>query len=546
MERKHESGTIGLHGGENMGTYLNPGSGAFQMALGSRIFVDKSRLIEMTNRCVRTMQRFVCVSRPRRFGKSMAADMLAAYYGCGEDSGELFDRLAVSREESYRRHLNQYDVIKINMQGFLSTAQNPGEMISMVQARVIQDLKRSYPDYVDGDHLIFVMQDIFAHTGRPFVILIDEWDCLFREYQQDHKVQKQYLDFLRAWLKDQDCVALAYMTGILPIKKYGSHSALNMFTEYSMTDPGNLAEYFGFTEAEVQTLCREHQMNFEEAKAWYDGYGLVTHTERGSICYSMYSPKSVVEAMLRHKFGTYWNQTETYEALKAYIQMDMDGLKDAVIQMLAGGEICIQTGTFGNDMTTFSTRDDVLTLLVHLGYLTYNSVTGTVAVPNKEVSQEYVNAIRTMDWHEVLDSVESSRKLLEALWDMDESAVAEGIERAHKEVSVLQYNDDNALSYTVNLAFYFAREYYTVIRELPGGKGFADICFLPRKLHRDKPAVLIELKWDRSAKGAIAQIKEKQYVDALKDYQGNLLLAGVNYNKKTKKHTCVIEKIKCT
>ena len=206
----------------------------------------------------------------------------------------------------------------------------------------------------------------------------------------------------------------------------------------------------------------------------------------------MYSPRSIQEAMLRHKYGTYWNQTETYEALKVYIQMNMDGLKDAVVKMLAGGEVPVNTGTFGNDMTTFATKDDVLTLLVHLGYLSYDSEKGTVAIPNKEVAQEYVNAVSTMDWREV--------------------------------------------------AFYFAREYYTIVREMPAGKGFADICFIPRKIHEDKPAVVIELKWDKSAKGAIAQIREKGYVDALKEYHGNLILAGINYDKKTKKHSCELEK----
>ncbi len=225
--------------------------------------------------------------------------------------------------------------------------------------------------------------------------------------------------------------------------------------------------------------------------------------------------------------------------------MDMDGLKDAVVRMLAREEIHINTGTFENDMTTFASKDDVLTLLVHLGYLTYDSTEETVAIPNKEVSQEYVNAISTMDWHEVIRSVQESRRLLTALWEMDSQAVAEGINRAHKEISILEYNDENSLSCTINLAFYFAREYYTIIREMPGGKGFADICLIPRKMHMDKPAVVIELKWDKDAAGAIAQIKNKNYVDALKDYEGNLLLAGISHDKKSKTHTCIIEKVNC-
>lgn len=303
--------------------------------------------------------------------------------------------------------INKYDVIKINMQEFLSATQSVDEMLRLLQKRILTDLRNKYPEYVTEENLVFAMQDVFGKTKSPFIILIDEWDCLFREYEQNREAQKKYLDFLRFWLKDKEYIALAYMTGILPIKKYGSHSALNMFMEYSMTDPGNLAEFFGFTEEEVKGLCDEYDMSFEEIKAWYDGYGLVSHSRFGDKVYSIYNPKSVVEAMLRHKFGTYWNQTETYEALKVYIQMNMDGLKDAVVEMLAGEPVEINTGTFSNDMTTFATKDDVLTLLVHLGYLTYNSQTRSVMIPNKEVSQEYINAISTMDWHEVLRSVES-------------------------------------------------------------------------------------------------------------------------------------------
>ena len=525
-----------------MGIYLNPGSERFQQSLRSEIYIDKSLLIEQVNRKVRTQQQFLCVSRPRRFGKSMAADMLAAYYGSGEDTSCWFDNLKIAGADSYREHLNQYDVIKINMQMFLSTASSMDEMLGNLQKRVLADLHRAYPDYVEGNRLEWAMMDIFAYTRRPFVILIDEWDCIFREHIHDTESQKKYLDFLRMWLKDQSYVALAYMTGILPIKKYGTHSGLNMFTEYSMTNPRELTEYFGFTEGEVKNLCAEYNMNFEEARAWYDGYELMTQTAEKQIVYSMYNPMSVVESMLRYKFDTYWNRTETYEALKVYIQMNMDGLKDSVVKMLAGERVEINTGTFSNDMTTFTGKDDVLTLLVHLGYLTYRWTDKTVAIPNKEVSQEYVNAISTMDWGEVNRSVQASKKLLESLWNMDGDAVAKGIAQAHEEISILRYNDENSLSCCINLAFYYAREYYTIIRELPTGKGFADICLIPRKLHADKPAVIIELKKDKSAQGAIQQIKDKHYLKALEDYKGNLLLVGINYGK-DKKHTCEIEKV---
>ena len=527
-----------------MGSYLNPGSERFRTSLRSEIYVDKSMLIAQVNRRIRTEQKFMCVSRPRRFGKSMAANMLAAYYGSGEDTAPLFDGLKIAGDASYKEHLNQYDVIRINMQEFLSGTHDMDEMLNKLRKYVLFDLLEQYEHlrFRDEHDLIQVMKDIFSKTNRPFVILIDEWDCLFREYAHNTEAQKKYLDFLRAWLKDQSYVALAYMTGILPIKKYGSHSALNMFTEYSMTNPRELAEYFGFTEDEVHELCKEYSMSFEEARAWYDGYELTTQSADGQTVYSMYSPKSVVDAMLSHTYDTYWNQTETYEALKVYIQMNMDGLKDAVVKMLAEERIEINTGTFTNDMTTFAGRDDVLTLLVHLGYLSYRRSDKTVCIPNDEVSQEYVNAISTMDWSEVTRSILASKKLVEAMWAMDADAVARGLDKAHEEISILQYNDENSLSCTINLAFYYAREYYTIIRELPTGKGFADICLIPRKLHADKPAVVIELKKDKDAQGAIEQIKRKNYVNALADYKGNLLLVGINYDK-DKNHSCVIEKM---
>ena len=526
-----------------MGIYLNPGTIEFQESINSEIYVDKTMLIERTNAALRTKQKYMCISRPRRFGKSMAADMLAAYYGKDYDSAALFDGLEISHCETFSTHLNKYNVFKINMQEFLSMTQNVDKMLKVLQKRLIKELKYNYPEYVDCDNLVFAMQDIFSYTGQSFIVLIDEWDCLFREYKQDEEAQRKYLDFLRVWLKDKGYIALAYMTGILPIKKYGTHSALNMFMEYSMTDPGNMAEYFGFTEKEVENLCIEYGMNIEETKAWYNGYGLYSHNKQEDILYSIYNPKSVVEAMLRHRFGNYWNQTETYEALKIYIQMNMDGLKDAIIEMLADNSVRINIGTFHNDMTTFATRDDILTLLVHLGYLTYDVEKESVRIPNKEVAQEYINAISTMDWKEVISSINNSRKLLEALWNLDSDKVAAGVDKAHEEISILQYNDENSLSCTISLAFYFAREYYTMIRELPTGKGFADIFLIPRKIHMDKPAVIIELKWDKSVSGAIAQIKEKKYIDALSEYQGNLILAGINYDKKIKKHSCLVEKV---
>lgn len=519
-----------------MGIYLNPDNEKFFQAVNSDIYVDKTGLIGYTNRKMRTLGKYICVSRPRRFGKSMAANMLAAYYSRECDSRELFEKYAVAGDETFEKHLNRYDVLFLNMQEFLSRSKSMEELLKRLKKLVIRELKTEYPDtdYFDDTDLIQCMQDVYQNTKCPFVIIIDEWDCIFREYREDKAAQAQYLDFLRDFLKDKGYIHLAYMTGILPIKKYGTHSALNMFAEYSMLDAGPLAEYVGFTEKEVSELCGEYRMDMAEMKSWYDGYQF---EEVGSV----YSPRSVVCSLEYGKFNSYWNQTETFEALRMYIDMNFEGLKDDVLRMIAGESVPVNTGSFTNDMVTFHTKDDVLTLLVHLGYLGYDFAHKCVFIPNNEIRGEFVNSVAVSEWGEVSRALKNSADTLQAIWDRRASQAAEGIEQAHFETAHIQYNDENALSYTISLALYAARNFYTVYRELPTGKGFADMVYIPKKKFPEKPALVVELKWDQSAEGAIAQIKEKQYCKSLDDYRGNLLLVGINYEKETREHTCVIE-----
>ena len=527
-----------------MGSYLNPGSASFRNSLRSKIYVDKSELIARTNELICTEQRYVCVSRPRRFGKSMAANMLASYYEKEENSDDLFGGLRISRAITYRDHLNQYDVIKINMQEFLSVTNSVDEMLGRLKRYLLFDLLDAYGNlhFRDSEDLIQVMKDIFAKTKCPFVILIDEWDCLFREYKKDREAQKKYLDFLRVWLKDQDYVALAYMTGILPIKKYGTHSALNMFDEYSMTNQRELAEFTGFTEEEVKTLCVQYDMPYEKMKQWYDGYEL-----KGV---QIYNPRSVVMSLLGRDFDSYWTKTETYEALKKYIQLDMYNLKSLVTRLIAGESVPVNPDKFQNDMTTLESSDDVLTLLVHLGYLTYDFDNKKVAIPNQEVQKEFINCIEDGGWEPVMDAIRSSDELLYATLQGDEEKVSSMIEQAHQEnTSILKYNDENALACVISLAYYSAKKDYSIYRELAGGKGYADMVFVPRN-NVSKPAIVVELKWNKSVSAAIEQIKEKQYVQSLKGYSGEVVLVGINYavgkedNGGFKKHKCGIERIR--
>ena len=469
----------------------------------------------------------------------MAAEMLVAYYSQGCDSREMFQGLEIAKHPSFEDHLNQYNVLFLNMQRFLSRAGSAKDVSAYLQSIVLKDLRKAYPEIIEESmqSLSVALEDIFLETRKGFIFILDEWDCIFREKQEDKASQTAYLDFLRDLFKDQSYVNLVYMTGILPIKKYGTHSALNMFSEFSMTSPKRLAEYVGFTESGVQTLCTRFNMDFEETKRWYDGYQF---RNEGHI----YSPKSVVDAMLNEEFSSYWTQTETYEALQVYIDLNFDGLKDAVIQMLGGEKVKINPAHFTNDMTTFKTKDDVLTLLIHLGYLGYDAEKQQVFIPNEEVRGEFVNAIEVSNWQEVMDSITASEALLEATLDRDTATVAKGLDAVHMDTaSILSYNNENSLSCVISLAYYSARNYYYLKRELPAGKGFADMVFTPRSNSPDKPAMIVELKWNQSAEGAIQQVKDKQYVKALEDYSGTVFLVGINYNKETKQHECLIETI---
>jgi hypothetical protein len=522
-----------------MGFYLNPHNTLFAESLQSQIYVDKTGLIAYTNEVLGTKQKNICISRPRRFGKSMAVEMLAAYYSCGCDSRDLFRGLEIQRDPSFEQHLNRYQVLQWNMQSCLSRSKNAAQAVSFLQNAVLEELREEYGDRISEqeNNLITVLEKLNKETQEEFIFIIDEWDCMFRENKNETQAQTAYLDFLRDLLKDKPYVKLAYMTGILPIKKYGTHSALNMFDEFSMTDPDVLARYVGFTEDEVQMLCNRFSMDIEETKNWYDGYvfdGL-----------HIYSPKSVVDAMRKRKFNNYWTKTETYEALQVYISMNYDGLKDAIIRMLCGETYRIDTETFQNDMTSFRTKDDVLTLLVHLGYLAYDSERESVFIPNEEIKAEFARAVRNSGWDEVIGAITVSEKLLNATLAMQNDVVAKIIDAIHMEnTSILAYNDENALSCVITLAYYSAKKYYSLLRECQAGKGYADIVFLPRKKYSEKMPFIVELKWDQSVQGAIAQMKQKEYVKALNDYSGDLLLVGINYDKKTKRHECEIEKIR--
>ncbi|PWT29248.1 AAA family ATPase [Butyrivibrio fibrisolvens] len=553
-----------------MGQYLNPGKMSYQMAVNSDIFVDKTQMILFLNGLVNTQQRYVSVSRPRRFGKTMAADMICAYYDREADSRELFEALKVSESDtgigkkSWDDFLGAFDVIRIVMTTFTRNKKTFDEALDAMQKLVSREIKKKYPDvdYFDDKDLIQMIEDVYAENGQQFVIVIDEWDAVFREFPSDKEGQKNYLDFLRDLFKDKSYIALAYMTGILPIKKYGKHSALNMFTEYSMMFPRQLARYTGFTEEEVSGLCKSYGRDFDTIKSWYNGYEVsdiippdpnyqelkATGKSPEGTRYCLYSPLSVVEAVSTGVIKDYWNKTETYEALSDYIIKDYDGLKEAVTLLMDGARIHIDTSTYQNDMTTFTGKDDVLSLLIHLGYLGYDDVAGEIYIPNKEILDEFKTSTKGSEWIESFKAFDISQELLEATWAKNCDKVAEILEKAHDLTGNKTYNDEAALSYAVQYAYYAAQKYYTTILELDSGKGYADIVFIPSPKFSDKPAMVIELKYNKDAETALSQIKNRNYPDRLEHYKGNILLVGIDYdkdvlstNKEYKHHKCVIE-----
>ena len=521
---------------------MNPDNSAFQNVINSEIYVDKTGLLAYTNKVLDTTEKFICNSRPRRFGKSITAEMLTAYYSRGCDSKALLTSLKIAKAQDFQLHLNKYDVIHFDVQWCMMDAGSPENTVPYINKQLIAELHLCYPevDLQMVETAYGAMSCIYAALGKKFIVIIDEWDVLIRDEAANEAVLQDYINFLRGMFKGSEptkFIALAYLTGILPIKKLKTQSALNNFMQFTMITPGVLARYIGFTEEEVGKLCEQFGVDFREVKRWYDGY------ELGD--YHVYNPNAVVNAMINKSFQSYWSQTGTYESIVPFINMNFDGLKTAVIEMLSGSTTQINVNSFQNDMVNFVDKDDVLTLLVHLGYLAYNQNMQYAYIPNEEIRQELLFAVRRKKWSELNLFLQDSEELLDATLDMDEEATAEKIEKIHTEyVSAIQYNNENSLSCVLSIAYLSAMQYYfKPIRELPTGRGFADFVFIPKKEYANEyPALVTELKWNKNAQTALNQIKEKQYPQSLLQYTGQIILIGINYDKKTKEHSCKIER----
>jgi hypothetical protein len=513
------------------------GNDGFQSIIKGQ-YVDKTGLISFINETLGTKNKLTCVSRPRRFGKSYAVQMLCAYYDKSCDSKALFEHYEIAKDPSFEEYLNRYDVIYLDMTLFVSACEELQDVVKYLQREVVQELSSAYPDVKAGSTLPEMLFNISDATGNKFIFIIDEWDALFREAKEYPDIQKEYIQLLRALFKSSwtdKTIEAAYITGILPIKKYGTQSAMTDFMEYTMLSPEPLEQYVGFTEEEVQNLCKDSKLEFSAIQSWYDGYVLGDNVH-------IYSPKSVLEAIRRGRLGSYWTKTETYESLKIYIDLDLDGLKEAIVQMLGGAHCRIDVGTFQNDMTSIRSKDDVLTLFIHLGYLVYNEDQETVSIPNEEVRRELVRAVSMGKHQEVANLIRNSEGLLQATLRMDADTVAEALETAHSAgTAPLFYNDEQALRSVIRFAYISCVDEFLRVEELPTGHGYADVVYLPKQ-GSTMPIMVVELKWNKSAESALDQIRNRNYPQVLEGFGSEILLVGVNYDEKSKKHTCVIEK----
>ncbi|WP_303837928.1 AAA family ATPase [Ruminococcus flavefaciens] len=528
-----------------MGTYVNPGNAGFKRIAGPN-YVDKTMLIELMNERIGTEKNLVCISRPRRFGKSYAAKMLTAYYDCTCDSHKLFDNRKISKVDSYEEYLNKYNVVYLDITGFISKAKALKQPLGIVPANIITAITKELYALNPEMPADLSLEDCFTSCvnmdgGKQFIFIIDEWDAMIREAKNDPEAQEAYLSLLRGWFKNgnftDQVVAAAYMTGILPIKKDGSQSAISDFKEFTMIKPLEFGGYVGFTEAEVKSICEKKNADFDMMKKWYDGYSF---KNVGSV----YNPNSVMNAISNDDFDSYWTETSAAEGLLEYISKDYNGMTKTIAELIGGVDVKVSTTGFANDLTTFRGRDDVLTLMIHLGYLAYDSVNETVRIPNEEIKKEFSKAVKEVNHKATLDRLKESEQLFIDTINRNEEAVAAQIEKIHREETApLHYNKEDSLRSIIKLAYYSYKDQYVQFEELAAGEGYADVAYIPRH-DSNWPALIIELKWNKDVKGAIDQILNKKYPDALKNFGTKILLVGISYEKdatdNNKKHTCKI------
>lgn len=527
-----------------MGFYFDSDGMDFKDCVKRRIFIDKSMLIDETNQAIENGNKFICVTGPRRFGKTYNANMLLAYYTCGDDTKNLFSKLRIAKSPLFKQYINNFHVLFLNPMNFIDIVTKEKSLTYWTKFYALKEMKKAFPDLdVNSNRLNDYISAIYEKTKKRFVIIIDEYDYVFREYPEDKKQQDEYLDFLNVLFKSSDvsrCIALAYLTGIMPIMRDKTQSKLNNFQDISMLDGRNYSDFIGFTEDEVKNLCYEYRADFSKMKHWYDGYDFCKN-------HNVYNPYFVVLALQNGVFKDYWTLTSSSETIDPFIDSNFEGVKDDIVKLIGGESIKVHPVRFNKTIEGIKNRDDIFTYFVHLGYLTYDpdetdSSFGWVRIPNFEIRQEFQDRIDGRSFYSYAWTyISESRKLLEETLAGNSKYVENALDKAHEKYSsILTYNDENSLSCVLRLAYNFAEQDCTIIRELPSGKGFVDFAFIP--VDNKRPALLVELKKDKPAKTAIDQIEHKDYPEVLVHYKNNLILVGISYDSKKKKHSCLIEK----
>ncbi|MCR4720582.1 MAG: ATP-binding protein [Lachnospiraceae bacterium] len=444
----------------------------------------------------------------------------------------------IAKDPCFEERLNKLNVIKLDMNSEYQNTLDKAELIKRITGKIKEEMYSQFPTVVfrEDDSLAECILKVFSATGETFVIIMDEYDVLVRENVPE-TLFAEYLSFLNGLFKSdtlRPAISLAYLTGIFPIVRDKIQSKLNNFKEYTILEARELTEFIGFTSEEVVALCNEYGIEFEECRRWYDGY-----KQHG---FEIYNPESVVNCIETKSFGNFWGKTSRFDVISDRLDENYEGTKEDVIKMISGEDITVDPDLFMNTVTGFKTKDEVFTYLIHLGYLAYDRETETCRIPNKEIRNEWLRAIKVAKDYGVTNRIiVDSKELLTATIDGDEEMVARALDRSHINVtSNRSYNNEDALQSAIYLAYIYALNEYTVIKEMTTGKGFADVVFIPFKENR--PAMIIELKRNSCTESAIDQIKEKKYFASLEHYNGNLLFVGINYDEKEKTHTCKIEK----
>lgn len=518
-----------------MNLYLNTDTALenYKQLIRSEYFIDKSSIIEKINKVIETSDKYICITKPRRFGKSSIINMLGAYYTKEYNSKDIFDNLNISKSDSYMDGLNKYNVINISFSEIPENMKCYEDYISNIKNNLKEDLLNTFSSVLTKNEDLYKLLD---KSGEKFIFIIDEWDYIF-SHDLFEENQKEFLEFIRNLLKDKPYVALAYMTGVLPIKKYSEGSALNMFDEYTMLNDSVYDNYFGFTEGEVKKLCnKQNVISFEEISEWYNGY----FNDKGE---KIYNPRSVVKALQNGKCRSYWTLTGKLDEVLFYLKYNISDVRNDAIKMVNNMPVRIKIRReYSAGQGAPRNREEIFSAMIVYGFLSYHK--GILRIPNKELMEEFQCALEDESFGYVAELVRNSEDILYATLDKDEDAVVEKLHDIHNsEIPILKYNDENSLSCVITLAYLAARDDYRIEREEKSGKGYADFMFHPRV--KGDTASIIELKADDTVDNAINQIREKEYFKKFINENKNskVLLVAICYNSKIKEHQCKIEEL---